>query len=90
MEVEVFDRSKSGAMMTMQLLRVSCPKCRQPVEFVLSDEDRQYKADANYYKGQCEQLQNKVRRLNAVISTVFAQTDSLSKKVRAAASIQEA
>ena len=47
------------SMMTMQLLSMLCPKCKQPVQYVLSDDDRQFEADAEYWKRQAEYLSEK-------------------------------
>lgn len=63
MQIEVANRIHPNSMVTMQLLRMLCPKCKQPVEYILSDEDRQFEADANYWKMRAEQHFKRIENL---------------------------
>jgi len=74
MEIETY--SKDGTIpettITMQLLRTTCPKCHSPVEFVLSDEDKQYKNDAEYFEKQLDRAIKEIKHLNAVIERIVS------------------
>ena len=69
MQIEIYNRTSKypNQMATMQLLRMTCPKCRQSVECVLSDEDRQYKPDFEHQKKLADSLMERNAHLESVI-----------------------
>ena len=56
---------------TIQLLRLSCPNCKESVRFAIQDDDRLCREDANYYEERCHQLSSEVYRLNSTIDDLL-------------------
>lgn len=68
MKIEIATRGIPHQMQTVQLLRMGCPKCHQAVEFIIDEEDKQYKPDMEHYKimyeRAIEQIENMQRTIN--------------------------
>lgn len=60
-----------NAMMTMHVMRTTCPKCHEAVRFAIDDSDKQYKDEVEYYEKIVPQLQDEIKRLNQVLDTIY-------------------
>lgn len=56
--------------MTVQLIRSSCPMCRESVRFILPEKDRIYREDAEYYKKMCYKASEEIHRLEKIIDAL--------------------
>ena len=55
---------------TIQILRMTCPKCHEPVQFAICEDDRVYQKDAEYYEKRCGTLLDEIHRLNGIIDEI--------------------
>ena len=51
----------------LQVLRLSCPCCHEPVRFVVHEDDKQYRPEAEHYKKVCHRQQAEIHRLQRII-----------------------
>ena len=61
-----------NSMATIQLLRLACPKCNEPVQYAICDDDRLYREDAKYYEARCEEMLKEIKRLHGLMDTLAA------------------
>ncbi len=59
---------------TMQVLRLSCPKCLEPVQFVLQEEDKQYKNDNDYLSELNKTLNERIHTLEMILCRLGERT----------------
>jgi hypothetical protein len=67
----VGEKYASDAMVTIHIIRTTCPQCHNAVQFTVDDSDKQYKDEVEYYKGLVPHLQDKIKRLNQVIDRML-------------------
>lgn len=54
---------------TMRVLRTTCPLCRKPVEFTMTNED--FMAEENkFLSKENDRLRDEIHRLNIIINTL--------------------
>jgi hypothetical protein len=70
--MEIKHAEIDGGVAVVQMLRAVCPKCREAVEFILCEEDRQYREDAEFYAKKCCFLREEVERLKKAIDRILA------------------
>lgn len=70
MEIETIGR-EANSLVTVQLCRTVCPRCREYVEFVLTEEDKQFEADAKYYRNLAERTKEEYIRLEKLLAKIL-------------------
>ena len=58
-------------MATIHIMRTTCPRCKEPVQFAIDNNDKQYKDDVEYYENLVPNLQREIKRLNQVIDKML-------------------
>ncbi len=64
------DEYPPNEMVTFQLLKLCCPKCKEPVQYAIQDDDRLYREDAKFWEKKCFQLSKEIKRLNETIDLI--------------------
>lgn len=62
------------AIVTMHVIRTTCPRCREAVQFAVDDDDKQYKDDVAYYEKLVPHLQKEIQRLGMALDRVCGRT----------------
>lgn len=60
-----------NAMMTIHVIRMTCPRCHEAVQFAVDDDDKQYKDEIEYYERLVPHLQDEIKRLGQVLDKVL-------------------
>ncbi len=69
--MEIRHAQIDNTMTTVQLMRATCPKCHNAVEFILCEDDRQFKEDAEYYEKLYGKANLEIHRLRKIIDQIL-------------------
>ena len=70
MDINIFNHSDPSSQKTIQIMRTTCPKCNEGVQFAVDEADRSFKSDAEHYEKRAEYYRLQVEDKIAEIKTL--------------------
>ena len=67
MKFETFSPDFPPSLDIMQLIRCTCPNCNQSVSFIMSEKDKEYRSEAEYWKKRFIDMNEKYKSLNETV-----------------------